>query len=103
VKKHIDDVRKTARPMPFTEYQRRHIVELRDTNNEHVANFLGELPDLYTVKLVRHCLNTHQMLLDALKELEKYTSKLSGSPRASTMCDRARKAIAAASWVEVEE
>lgn len=63
--------------------------------------------DVYRVQFVAHCLNTHQMLLDALKKSENHVNGIASRNPTVDWIQSDYKAIVdaieAASFVEVEE
>ena len=114
MKKHIDEVEIKSYLGKNT------ILASKQTGNVVVECFGETITDAEnTAEIVAHCLNTHQMLLDALKPFAQngFTEKLGGNVQGDDSiifqrqqskitlgdCRRALKAIEAGSFVEVSE
>ena len=117
MKKHIDEVRKEASMLPFKVTQCKTdkdiCITLWSKDGDYLADFysgfvgselVGEMTAVSTVSLITHCLNTHQMILDALKDAEAFLRLRNLGANADKLnCSVIRPAIEAAENVEVSE
>ena len=99
MKKHIDEVEIKSYLGKNT------ILASKQTGNVVVECFGETITDAEnTAEIVAHCLNTHQMLLDALKDAEAFLRLRNLGANADKLnCSVIRPAIEAAENVEVSE
>jgi len=117
MKKHIDEVKMNSSKLPFEASRQKgekgHCLaaQIFDGSEDglSIARMETDNAELatYNAALIAHCVNTHQMLLDALKrsnaKLELYHETRTGFVGDADDIEENRNAIEAAECIEIKE